>query len=277
MTYRQILVHVDDAQPSAERVAAAVRLARQFDAALVGAYLVPTATLTPSVAALLPGDVVKARLAETGGAQHDAEHAFRRAAAGVRAVEWRAPAGPPIDAAIAHARACDLCIVGQPRPGAGEAAFAIDLAAAAILSSGRPVLCVPWIGAPPTLGTDVLVAWDGGREATRAIADALPFLAAAQRVRVVAVNRDEDAELTGKVAAARLGGWLAQHGVAVTGIDHDTTDVDVAAWLLSRAADLESDLVVMGGYAHARMREAVLGGVTRSMLGAMTVPVLMSH
>lgn len=280
MALKQILVLVDDdAARSAQRTAVAARLARAHDAELVGAYLVTGVAMTPSLAAMLPDDVVRARLAQSGGAQHRAERAFRDGAtqAGVAAIDWRAPAGAPVEAAVAHGRATDLVVVGQPESGGPSAAFATDLLNAAVLETARPVLVVPYIGAPATCGEHVLVAWDGGRESTRAIADALPLLERARKVEVMAINAGDAADATGAPAASRLAAWLATHGIDAGDVHHETTDVNVAAWLLSRVADSGCDLVVMGGYEHSQLRERVLGGATREMLEAMTVPVLMSH
>jgi len=256
-----------------------IGLARDFAAQLVGVYIVPGLEMTPSLAAMLPDGIVAARLKQSGDAQHDAERAFRDAAArgGLASIEWRAPAGPAIETAIAHGRTTDLIVVGQAEPDAEGAAFTADLINAAVLSTGRPVLVVPYIGVSATWGENVLVAWDGGHEASRAIADALPLLRRARKVSVMVVNAD-DASVAGSApAAARLAAWLAQHGIDIGIVHQDSTDARVGEWLLSRVADSGCDLVVMGGYAHARVREMVLGGVTRSMLAAMTVPVLMSH
>ena len=153
ITYKTLLVHVDDSEDCVHRVEAASRIARAFEARLVGAYLVHTPEMTPSVSALLPETMVNQRLADSGEAQQRAEAQFRAAATGtgLAAVEWRAPAGDPAHAITAHARGADLAVIGQPDDGA-EAAFAIDLANAVILGSGRPVLVIPYIGAPELIG-----------------------------------------------------------------------------------------------------------------------------
>jgi len=277
MSYRSLLVHVDNDESSARRLDYAVRLARAFAAELVGIYLVPGTDMTPSAAAMLRTDVVERRLGKYGEAQHAAEKAFHEATAscGLEAVDWRAPAGPAIDAAIAHARCCDLFVLGQHN--ASGAGFGAALVTNVLLSSGRPTLVVPRIGAPATLGENVLVAWDGGREAARAIGDAIPLLARATRVDVVSVDDDAERDVDDRLADARLRGWLGRHGVAVDIARQEAQDVGIGDWLLSRAADFGSDLIVMGGYGHARMRELVLGGATRSMLRSLTVPVFMAH
>lgn len=277
MSLKSILVHIDDVAASRPRLEAAIRVARDFRAELGGLYLVPPIELHSTVAAMVPPDVVERRLREVAQAQRDAEQAFRDAAAAadLAAVEWRAPPGSPIDAAVAHARCTDLLIVGQPSsPGY---LLAEDAVSTVLLEAGRPLLIVPYIGTGPTVGDNVLVAWDGGREASRAIADALPFLERARRVTVIAVAREDTAEAEASRAEARLGAWLRAHGVEADIARYAVSDITIGAWLLSRAMDLGSDLIVMGGYGHARMRQLILGGVTRSMLRAMTVPVLMSH
>lgn len=280
MSYKQILIHVDDdRERSEQRLDAAIRLARESAAQIVGAYIVPGFEITPSLAAMLPGEILDARLRQSGDAQHGAEQAFRSAAAraGLASVEWRAPAGPAIETAVAHGRTTDLIVVSQVRPDAEGARFAADLIDSAVLSTGRPVLVVPYIGIGATLGENVLIAWDGGHEASRAIADAMPLLERARKVTVIAVNTDEASATGGAAAAARLAAWLAQHGVDVGVVHRESTDVGIGEWLLSRVSDSGCDLIVMGGYAHARMREVVLGGVTRTMLEAMTVPLLIAH
>jgi len=120
-----------------------------------------------------------------------------------------------------------------------------------------------------------MVCWDGSRAATRAIADAMPFLERARRVEVVIVANERGKQ--NEIEGADMGQHLARHGLAVEVKRIVAGDVDVADMLLSHAADAETDFIVMGGYGHSRLREFVLGGVTRSILRTMTAPVLMSH
>jgi nucleotide-binding universal stress UspA family protein len=127
------------------------------------------------------------------------------------------------------------------------------------------------------MGENVLVAWNGAREASRAIGDALPLLERAKRVTAMVVTTNGDDDVGEHLGEARLTAWLQAHGVDVDVVRQEAPDIPTGQWLLSQAADLGSDLVVMGAYGHARMRELVLGGVTQTMLKAMTIPVLMSH
>jgi nucleotide-binding universal stress UspA family protein len=279
MSFNTILVHADDNPHCKQRLDAAIRIALDFSARLVGLYLVPTAELTPSVAAMFPGEVVARRLRETGEAQGRAETLFRQttATAGLSAIDWRAPSGKPVVAAVAHARCADLAVIGQPDPDQPDFAFLEELAQTVALSAGRPTLIMPYVAPGTSLGQSVLVAWDGGREASRAVGDALPLLNRARRVTVVAIGSETEDRIADTAATSRLVDYLHSHGIDARINHSNVTDISVGEQLLSQAADLGIDLIVMGAYAHTRLRELILGGVTRTMLRSMTAPVLMSH
>ena len=280
MSIKTVLVHVDDSAGAKSRVEVAVRLASDVGARLVGIYLVPNAGITPSVATLIPKDVLARRLGETARAQKDAEALFRSAAArgGLTAAEWRAPSGLALDAAIAHGRYCDLAVLGQPAIDDAFFGFENELLTAALLGLGRPILAVPYIGSTPGVGKRVLIATDGGREAARAIGDAWFLVERAREVKIlVGAMSGSGGSPTFAQASDRLAGWFRDHGLHPEVERYEAGAGDHGEWLLSRAADFAADLVVMGGYGHPRMREIVLGGMTRTILRTMTVPVLMSH
>ncbi len=141
------------------------------------------------------------------------------------------------------------------------------------------MLVVPYVGAPAAIGKNVLIAWDGGREASRALADAMPLLVRAKQVTVACLDPGAAACGADTAARERLAAYLHRHGAAAR-VEHDNLgegDLAVGDWLLSRAADRGTDLIVMGGYGQPRWREQVLGGATRALLSAMTLPVLMAH
>ena len=146
---------------------------------------------------------------------------------------------------------------------------------AALFESGRPVIVVPYIQKAPLKLERVMVCWDGSRAAARAIADAIPFLERARRVEVVIIANERGKQ--DEIEGADMGQHLARHGLSAEVKRTVADDVDVADMLLSHAADSGTDFIVMGGYGHSRLREFVLGGVTRSILRTMTAPVLMSH
>lgn len=279
MSYRSIFLHLDDSEAWEHTLDVAARVAKDFDAELAGTYLVPRGEITPFTSAMLPDVVVQGRLAESGYAQSQAEAQFRATAAqhALAAAPFAAPAGDAVEQAVLHARHADLAIVRQARAGTADADFTSDLAHAVLLNSGRPVLFVPHSGRFPTVGTTVLVAWKESREAARAIADALPFLRRAQKVIVVSVAAPDADDVAGTLSARGVAHFLSRHGVAAATRREVAEDIDAANLILSRAADFGADLIVMGGYGRPRLAERVLGGATRVMLDAMTVPVLMSH
>jgi nucleotide-binding universal stress UspA family protein len=143
------------------------------------------------------------------------------------------------------------------------------------MSGERPVLIVPYIGAGRPPGGTVLLCWNDTREAARAATAALPLLKKAERTIVLIIDPPEAEEP--REAGADVAGWLARHGVKVT-LQRDTAaDTDVGGVILSRAADHDVDLIVMGIYGHSRLRERVLGGASRTLLSSMTVPLLVAH
>ena len=171
------------------------------------------------------------------------------------------------------ARRFDLSIVGQVEP--DSSAIEEIIAESALFESGRPVIIVPYIQKAPLKLDNVMVCWDGSRAAARAIADAMPLLSKAGRVEVVIVANERGKQ--DEIAGADMAAHLARHGLNVDVRRTALGDVDVADILLSHAADAGSDFIVMGGYGHSRLREFILGGVTRSIFRSMTAPVLMSH
>jgi len=170
-------------------------------------------------------------------------------------------------------RRFDLVVVGQAEHDTPMPEEVVD--EGVLFESGRPVVFVPFIQTAGLKLDRVLVAWDGGRAATRAIGDAMPFLEKAKQVEVVVVGGKPPK--SDEVPGADLGQHLARHGIKVAVKRITAPDIDVPSTILSHAADSSADLIVMGGYGHSRLREFILGGATRGLLEAMTVPVLMSH
>ncbi len=170
-------------------------------------------------------------------------------------------------------RRFDLVIVGQPERQKSLPDEVVD--EGVLFESGRPVIFVPFIQKGGMTLDRIMVCWDGSRAAARAVGDAMPFLKKAKQVEIVIV-----ADKPGKkdeIPGADLGQHLARHGLKVDVKRITSPDIDVPSTILSYAADSSADLIVMGGYGHSRLREFVLGGATRGLLEAMTVPVLMSH
>jgi nucleotide-binding universal stress UspA family protein len=171
------------------------------------------------------------------------------------------------------ARRFDLAVVGQAD---SETSTVEDIIAETTLfDSGRPIVVVPYIQKAPLKLDNVMVCWDGSRQAARAIGDAMPLLEKAGRVEIVIIADEHGKQ--DEIAGADMGQHLARHGLTVDVHRIARGDVEVADALLSHAADSGADFMVMGGYGHSRLREFVLGGVTRSILRSMTLPTLLSH
>ncbi|EMN1925772.1 universal stress protein [Burkholderia ambifaria] len=277
MSYKTLLVHLDDSDRCKARVNLALELAGRWNAHLIGLYAVCQDLFEPL---RRPDEPLKLAVYERLCEQRrkDAEERFLMAAerAG-RSVEWQAPAGDVTGTAILHARHADLLVLGQENPDDRMTFVARHFVEDVVMGSGRPAIVVPYAGDVRTLGENVLIGWDGGREAARATADALPLLTRARFVHVETVTRghpDPDETPAGVDVAA----YLERHGIRAS---FSTTprerSVSVGAMLLNRVTDVHADLLVMGLYSHARMHERVLGGATRTILETMTVPVLLSH
>lgn len=279
MSYKSVLVHLDDDRHCDARIDIASRLALDFDAHLAGLYVMSQPELPSYARTRMGAQLFHEKYAELQQEHRDAMTARFRAhttRAGVPGAEIRVSETNPVDALTLHARYADLLVMGQADPEENQAMMNPDFIDQVLLSAGRPVLAIPYAGSFPSIGKNVLVAWDASREAARAVTDALPLLKRADKVTVFAVNPGRSGD-HGMQPGADVSLFLARHGVRVEAASSESGEMEIGSWLLSRAADLGIDLMVMGGYGHSRLMELVLGGVTRTMLHHMTVPVLMSH
>ncbi|NQV84116.1 MAG: universal stress protein [Rhodospirillales bacterium] len=277
MVFKDILVHVDNSKSSPARLNAAIRLAQTWDSKLTGAYVLSQPYLPAYTEVQIGPDILEAQAKELKRNAEEAGSAFRKTTdqGGVNA-EWRVLEGMTVEALAIQSRYFDLAIVGQGDP--DEYLFIGDreMPDGLIMTSGRPVLIIPFVGTFETIGKNIMVAWDGGQQASRAVHDALPVLKAANTVTVMVVNPKGGRQGTGDLPGADMAAHLSRHGVNAEA-DHVISDLDPGDTLLSRAADKGIDLLVMGTYGHARWTELILGGVTNHMLKHMTVPVLTSH
>lgn len=277
MSYKSLLVHLDDGPRCAQRLALALELARRHDAHLSGVYTVSRpelSSLSTTEGLESVWDAVERGLRQRCEASQRSFEADA-ARAGLRSSLWRSAEGTAEDVLAQYARYADLLVLGQPDPTNNPLHRRLDFPAAVAMRSARPVLVLPFAPAVAEVGREVLVAWNGSREATRAVADALPLLQRAAHVTVMTVNaRDSVARVM--APDTELAQFLGRHGVNARATHCEVPDVEVGPWFLSRAADMGVDLLVMGAYGHSRLRELVLGGVTLSLSREMTVPVLMS-
>lgn len=278
MTLSTIAVHLDHTERCEARALLAACLAKRHGSHLRG--IVPTgvrrdAGMPPQYmadgqpVAVLPSLHLRRR-AET------VAHVFldRLRRLGPLSFDVRLVDGEPVDAVIAQGRAGDLLVVGQPDGSAAVEDSARRLPEEVMLHAGGSVLILPRTGCFDAVGDKVLVAWDGSREAAFSARGALPLLRRASQVTLVSVAHANDAAAARCCREAEI--WLRRHGIEAA-VEQRAGCADCAATLLGCASMAAADLIVMGGYGHARSRERLLGGVTHEVLARAGIPVLMAH
>jgi len=269
-TIKSILLHVDASARSATRLAVARELALRHDAAVTAIF-----AATPSALQTTQGLGEGSGLFLGAASELDAErlrHAreiFAAAQPGPR-VSWvELGAAAVIPGFVREALFADLLVLGQyDRIDAAGRTVPADFAEAVIIDSGKPALVIPYAGEFPVVGGSVLVAWKPTREAARALAASLPLLQRAEEVHVCGWDGAEPREVEP---------FLSRHGIEPRLHTEGRLTAPIGELMLSRAAELGADLLVMGCYGHGRARELVLGGASRTVLDSMTLPVLMAH
>jgi nucleotide-binding universal stress UspA family protein len=274
--YKTILVGLDRGHRNPERLEIAARLAGGFGARLVALFALsadPVSTYSD----------VRELMEQAATRWHDeasaeAERVFARVVPKGVDARFRRTREDALAAMRADGRLADLIILGQQdRKRDDDSGLQASFTDEMVLSAGRPVLCIPSAGEFATIGERVLVAWDGSREAARAVTDALPFLTRARKVDIAIFN-PEKLPLAGESEpGAALVEYLACHGVSAHLAIQRKAGEAIGERLLSLAYDLSADLLVMGAYGHSRTRELILGGVTRTIRESMTLPVLLAH
>ena len=273
MAYKDIVVHVGSDGRSAVRLDAAVDLAERHEGKVTGVYVLSRLTVPGFASFELSTEVYKRLDAEQRALAEEAERQFAgRMAKSTVASEWRLTTGDAVDAVTTSAHYADLTVVGQHDP--DDDSSIAGLPDSVVLGAGGPVLVWPYAGSFSVGAETVMLAWNGTRESKRALSDALPLMQQAEKVIVLGIDTGDGKRIPGADVAA----YLARHGVS-TEARHTVSSSDLGASdaLLSEISDHGAGLLVMGGYGHHRMREVLLGGVTRDILRQMTVPVLMSH
>ena len=277
MSYKTVLVHLNDNRRAEALLEPAIQLATRYNSHLLGLHVyasMPAPPVPMGYASSVLGSVVAQ---ERKRGQDIAETFARMTATGGFVPEWHLLKVPHVDLApvvMGHSRAADLIIAGQTDPD-WDLSPLLDFPERLALESGRPVLVIPYAGRYSRIGRNVVVAWKAGRESARAVFDALPLLQGAENVHILEITgRGEDGTLSPDTSIAAS---LARHGVKPTVHASVAPDISVGNEILSRLADLDADLLVMGAYGHSRMRELVFGGVTRHIARHMTVPTLFSH
>lgn len=274
----RIAIHMRNDSGVGRRLRAAIQLAREHKAKIIGVYLPDIAAHHISEDAEAARQILGAHeraLAE----QAEVRQMFveQTATANIPA-QWRTPQGPADEALALHARHCDLLILSKPGNKDNGSNAMLYLPESVVMMAGKPVLVIPAVGDVPPIGRHVLFCWDHRREAARAFTDAAPILRAATRLVVLEVNpkedqlRRQDVHDTDFAEYCEALGYPQPQRVVKQGEGHGVGNA-----ILNASTDYDSDLIIMGAYGHSRMREWIMGGASRTLLNSMTVPVLFSH
>jgi nucleotide-binding universal stress UspA family protein len=279
MAFKTILVHVDDSAHAGDRIKLAAQMAIDYDAHLIGASTtgmsrqffkhVAADDATPDLEKF--AEILRSR----------ASHTLEKFEAitkqlGVASVERRVIEEEISSGLAMHARYCDLAIIGQADPHDTSRNVNIKFPEIVVLESGGPVLILPFHYDYQYAGKRILIAWNASPAIRKAIQFALPLLYRAEVVQVVIFNAETHPEVFGESPGTDIAQYLARHGITVEIIQR-TVKTAIGNALISLSESLGSDLIVMGCYGHARLREIVLGGTTRTVFKSMTVPVFMTH
>ena len=291
MTYKTVLLHIDDGAGRDARVAIAASVAQACGGHLTGVALTgvsrllyqhqPDLDADPNLALHLNFLRERAARALDGFEQ-------QASSLGVASFEQRVIDDEAAGGISLLARYADLVVISQYNAADRSPSVMRDFPAYVLLHAGRPVLIVPYAlqagqlapAAHPAAAQNVLISWNGSKEASRAVSAALPLLQWAKQVHVAVFDAQLHAAEHGDHPGADILEYLARHGVQARLLLLDggaTRRGDIGEALLSQAADLSADLLVMGAYGHSRLRETILGGVMRTVLQSMTIPVLMAH
>ena len=279
MVYKTILVSLNDVPRAEAMIDAAALIAKTYDSHLIGCYVIPAVTIYPEVgfASSSAVDDTRQQYFKTNIAAVKERFEAKLRRDGLKG-EWRTvnslytEISPSL---MEHGRAVDLIMVSQIAENSA-AEIEQEFVEHVVIESGRPVLIIPQKGSL-TETKSVVVGFNETREATRALFAGLPLLRNARDVRIVWVDPYKERSVAGEVPGAEAAEALARHGIRATAEGLAAGGVNAGEALLQHVNDLGAELLVMGAYAHSRMREYIFGGATAHVLAHANVPVLMSH
>jgi nucleotide-binding universal stress UspA family protein len=280
MSYRSILVHLDESPRCAIRTEIAAGLALAHGAHLRGLAPAGVVNLPARVTPLTADspnylELAQASLNERASALvREFEQRVRMI--GVESFDGRVDEDHTVPSLVRQAGVHDLVVLGQTDRSSPSATLDVAVPEQVLMHGGTATLVVPAAGRFERIGQNVAIAWNATRESARAVHDAMPMLRRARVVHLMCLERESDLRHVSRLQINDARDWLVRQGVELH-VHQEPVRGDVGEALLSRADDLGADLVVMGGYGHSRMAEFLLGGVTRRLLAQMTMPVLLSH
>jgi nucleotide-binding universal stress UspA family protein len=279
MGFKTVVVHVNSSADTERRVRLATQIVRMSKGRLVGAAMSGISRFLYADHATAMGVSLAARYIDE--ARENARASLRRfetqcQALDLQSFESRLLDDQAADGLVLQSRYGDLVVLGQVSPDDPVSPLEEETPEYVAMNSARPVLVVPYAAHFEAPFKHVLVAWDGSMEATRAVTAAIPLMEQAGKVTLAVFNAGRSPDTHGSEPGADMALYLARHGIRVE-VSSQVTTIDIGSALLSFAADIDADLLVMGCYGHSRFREIMLGGASRTVLQSMTLPVLMAH
>ena len=279
MDIKNLLLHLDHSTGCLNRLDTAFALAHEYDAAISGLFVVPDYVVPSYVEAQISVDLIT-DVTEKAIARAEETLADYRRRADEAKVDFKAEVveGQVIPILREHSKYTDLLLLGQDNPEDPDNA-SYGLADALLFEGASPCMMVPHSGKLATPGQRVLLTWNASRESARALREALPILQRASTIVVLSSEPDDgDTDVArGHPHAAELARFLDSHGIETVSSGISDVDLSPSEAILGQAADMNADLIVMGAYGHARLREIILGGVTRDLLKQSTVPLFLAH
>lgn len=279
MDFKNILLHLDHSSGCKNRLETAFALAKKYDALITGLFVVPDYVVPSYVEAQISVDLITDVTEKALARARETLTDYEKMAddAGAR-MEAHVLEGQVIPILREHTKYADLLMLGQDQPDDPDNA-SYGLADALLFEGACPCMMVPHSGKLAVPGKRVLLTWNASRESARALREAMPILAGAEDVVVLSSEPDNaDVEIArGHPHADELARFLESHGIESVSSGIADLDVSTSDAILGQAAEMNADLIVMGAYGHARLREIILGGVTRDLLKQSPVPLFLAH
>jgi nucleotide-binding universal stress UspA family protein len=268
VSYKTILVHLNDERRAHQLLEFGVEVARAFEAHLIGLHVFPGYHVTPPVRIPIGTEILGGIKAQIREETDRIRAIFDEVTANKPIVtEWRSITSDrrdPASMVVDQARAADLVTASQTDP-EWDLHATLDFPERLAIESGRPVVVVPNRGRFGELPKRIMVCWNGRREAARAVFDALPLLKHTEQAELLTVDDGDSRE--GSLPDTEIAAALAHHGVKVNIAKRTASEPTVGEEIWSRAVDQGAGMLVMGAYGHSRFREFVLGGVTATACG----------
>jgi len=277
MAIKTILIHIDSSSSCEHRLHTAIQLANQHNAQLTGIYVIPDFPEPTYYEAQISVDIIAEidkEALET--AKFNQRKYVDLASMADFSLTIDIAKGNLISVLDDYARFNDLLVLGQSNPDESQV-MSEALADNLVLEAGTPCLVVPHTSSRQFAAKRILVAWNASREAARTLKDALPILRAADYVEVLLVNPPQHEADKDNTHGKSVSLFLIQHGIKPAIEVITDSKAKPGDSIIARASEISADIIVMGAYGHSRLREIILGGVTRKLLRQMTVPVFISH